>query len=264
MKRCPIAGKITGLIGIIAVLFKQKLVHIHVGVCLPLFATTLCVWEIWSGSNNAVYTCTCITYFTRWQKKIQLKKNTFWNRLITINRTLLIISQYNIFPMLYLPFKFESETISLFLQSDSSSDKIIYAVISFTPSKFHNCYFIKLQLSWVDQDFKEGWWPVTICSKHKLSPKINKRVWNSRLIFQQNSVISSPVHSVMLCTLPLSPVPCACCSQYPLHCICVYICFLCFFFWCGVWGGGGICVPWICNVCTHHVMVLHCLHHIFL
>ena len=40
----------------------------------PLLAAgaILCVWEIWSGSNNCVHIC--ITYFTGWQKKKTKRK----------------------------------------------------------------------------------------------------------------------------------------------------------------------------------------------
>ena len=58
MKRCPIAAKIAGSIGILAVLCIQQIFHIgvrrFVRFVRPLLVTTLCVWEIWSDSNNCL------------------------------------------------------------------------------------------------------------------------------------------------------------------------------------------------------------------
>ena len=54
MKRCPITAKIAGLIGILPRLF-DIVVWLFAWVAWPLWATILCVWKIWSGSNNSVY-----------------------------------------------------------------------------------------------------------------------------------------------------------------------------------------------------------------
>ena len=70
MKQCPIAAKITGSIGIRRAVFETTFSHRGMNVCPVcgafLIATILCVWEIWSGSNNRM---SCIMYFTGWPKK---------------------------------------------------------------------------------------------------------------------------------------------------------------------------------------------------
>ena len=72
MKRCPIAAKIAGLIGILPCCVLNDSITLGIWTFArfvrPLLATILCVWKIWSGSNNRAQTC--ITYFTGWQNKI--------------------------------------------------------------------------------------------------------------------------------------------------------------------------------------------------
>ena len=74
MKWCPIAAKIAGSMGILpsCVLYHVINHFFHIGIWTfawfmrPLLATILCVWVIWSNSNNRVY---MYMYLTGWQKK---------------------------------------------------------------------------------------------------------------------------------------------------------------------------------------------------
>ena len=61
MKRCPIAAKIAGSIGILLRCVLNDFFYMGVSEHLPdlwgpLLATILCVQEIWSGSNNRAHT----------------------------------------------------------------------------------------------------------------------------------------------------------------------------------------------------------------
>ena len=59
MKQCPIAAQIAGSIRILPCCVLNEFAHIGVWAfdqyVRPFLATILCVWEIWSGSNNCIY-----------------------------------------------------------------------------------------------------------------------------------------------------------------------------------------------------------------
>ena len=55
MKQFPIAAKIAGSIWILPCCVLNIGVGMFAQFVRPLLATILCVWEIWSGSNNRVY-----------------------------------------------------------------------------------------------------------------------------------------------------------------------------------------------------------------
>ena len=83
VKQCPVAAKIAG-----------SNVWTSARFMLSILATVLCVWEIWSGSNNSVYMYHVFQWLAkkRFKKKKKKRKKTFL--LLNFNVNCDIYSKY--------------------------------------------------------------------------------------------------------------------------------------------------------------------------
>ena len=75
MKRCPIAAKIVGSIGILPrCVLLNDFFTTFARFVRPFLATIICVLEIWSGSNNRVYMYHVFHLLANEKKIIKKKK----------------------------------------------------------------------------------------------------------------------------------------------------------------------------------------------